>query len=136
MNIKLSNQSAAAFEITIPPGLLLGIKDIRIVSGSGSLTYERAIEIMPQEPALIEVPVMNQKVNAGSFKGHVALYALNHEGKLPSAKVGHDWVIVESIPKSVNHLYRHVEFTGVGYEVQVRIFTDRKLEATIQLLTK
>jgi hypothetical protein len=45
-------------------------------------------------------------------------------------------VIVESIPKSINNLYRHVEFTGVGYEVQVRIFIDRELEATIPLLTK
>ena len=136
VNIKVSNQSATAFEITIPEGLLPGIKDIRIVSGSGSLTYARAIEIMPQQPALIGDPVMNQKVNAGSFKGYVALYALNHEGKRLSAKVGNDWVIVESIPKSVNNLYRHVEFTGVGYEVQVRIFIDRKLEATIPLLTK
>jgi hypothetical protein len=143
VNIKVSNQSATSFEITIPEGLLPGKKDIRILSSQGNLTYQSAIEILEQEPKTsdlepeaIETSVLSQKANAGSFKGYVALYALNHEGKRLSAKVGNDWVIVESIPKSVNNLYRHVEFTGVGYEVQVRIFIDRKLEATISLLTK
>jgi hypothetical protein len=114
-----------------------------ILSSQGNLTYQSAIEILEQEPkttdqepGAIEAPALRQKVNAGSFKGYVALYALNHEGKRLSAKVGNDWVIVESIPKSINNLYRHVEFTGVGYEVQVRIFIDRELEATIPLLTK
>ncbi len=34
------------------------------------------------------------KVNAGSFKGYVAVYAKGHEGKRLSAKVGNDWVVV------------------------------------------
>ena len=143
VTIKVSNRSATSFEITIPEGLLPGRKDIRIFSSQGNLTYQSAIEIFAeepktseQEPGAIEAPVLRQKVNAGSFKGHVVLYALNHEGKRLSAKVGDDWVIVESIPESVNNLYRHVEFTGVGYEVQVRIFIDRKLEATSPLPTK
>lgn len=141
--VEVSNQSATSFEITIPEGLLPGKKDIMILSSQGNLTYQSAIEILEQEPkttdqepGAIEAPALRQKVNAGSFKGYVALYALNHEGKRLSAKVGNDWVIVESIPKSINNLYRHVEFTGVGYEVQVRIFIDRELEATIPLLTK
>jgi len=143
VNIKVSNQSATSFEITIPEGLLPGKKDIRILSSQGNLTYQSAIEILEQEPKTsdlepeaIEAPVLDKKVNAGSFKGHVALYALNLEGHRLSAKVGNDWVIVESIPESTHNLYRHVEFTGVGYEVQVRIFIDRELEATIPLLTK
>jgi len=143
VTIEVSNQSATSFEITIPEGLLPGKKEIRILSSQGNLTYQSAIEILAeepkttdQEPGAIEAPLLRQKVNAGSFKGYVVLYALNHEGKRLSAKVGNDWVIVASIPKSVDNLYRHVEFTGVGYEVQVRIFIDRKLEATIPLLTK
>ena len=143
VTIEVSNQSATSFEITIPEGLLPGRKDIRILSSQGNLTYQSAIEILAEKPkttdqelGAIEAPALRQKVNAGSFKGYVVLYALNHEGKRLSAKVGNDWVIVASIPKSVNNLYRHVEFTGVGYEVQVRIFIDRKLEATIPLLTK
>jgi hypothetical protein len=53
-----------------------------------------------------------------------------------SAKVGNDWVVVPSVPAATKGLFRAVEFTGVGYEVQVRIFIDRKLEAAISLLTK
>lgn len=76
------------------------------------------------------------KVNAGSFKGYVALYALNHEGQRLSAKVGKDWVIVDPIPPSKNNLFRFVEFTGVGYQIRVRLYIDRELVETIPLLTK
>ncbi|SCX05658.1 fibronectin type III domain-containing protein [Candidatus Aquiluna sp. UB-MaderosW2red] len=76
------------------------------------------------------------KVNAGSFKGYVAIYAKNHQGQRLSAKVGKDWVIVKSIPAAKNNLYRHVEFTGVGVRIQVRVFINGALQATIPLLTK
>lgn len=89
----------------------------------------------PSGPAVVTPPRASSatKVNAGSFKGFVALYARGHEGKRFSAKVGKDWVIVPSLR---SNFVRIVEFTGVGYRVAVRIFIDRKLEATINLLTK
>ena len=77
-----------------------------------------------------------QKVNAGSFKGYVAVYAKGYEGQRLSAKVGKDWVIVASIPSSTNNLYRHVEFTGAGVDVAVRIYINRVLIDTINLTTK
>jgi len=77
-----------------------------------------------------------QKVNAGSFKGYVALYAKGYEGHRLSAKVGKDWVIVPSIPASVNDLYRHVEFVGPGVDIAVRMYIDRVLVATINMTTK
>jgi hypothetical protein len=77
-----------------------------------------------------------QKVNAGSFKGYVALYALGYEGQRLSAKVGNDWVIVPSIPAATNGLYRKVEFVGAGVDISVRIYIDRVLLTTIPLLTK
>jgi hypothetical protein len=73
------------------------------------------------------------KVNAGSFKGYVALYAKGHKGKRFSAKVGKDWVIV---PVLETDFVRIVEYTGVGYEIAVRVYIDRKLLATIPILTK
>ena len=79
---------------------------------------------------------VNQKVNAGSFKGYVAVYAKGYEGSRLSAKVGNDWVIVPSIPAATNNLYRHVEFTGAGVDVAVRIYIDRVLIDTINLTTK
>ena len=78
----------------------------------------------------------DRKVNAGSFKGYVAVYAKGYEGSRLSAKVGKDWVIVSSIPSSSNNLYRHVEFTGAGVDVAVRIYIDRVLIDTINLTTK
>jgi hypothetical protein len=77
-----------------------------------------------------------QKVNAGSFKGYVALYAKGYEGHRLSAKVGKDWVIVPSIPASVNDLYRHVEFVGPGVDIAVRMYIDRVLVDTINMTTK
>jgi hypothetical protein len=99
------------------------------------------VPLSPSRVLLITAVVLaedssDSEVYSGSFKGSVVLYALNYEGKRLSVKVGNDWVIVEPIPAAVNNLYRQVEFTGVGYEVQVRIFIDRELEVTVPLLTE
>jgi len=73
------------------------------------------------------------KVNAGSFKGYVALYAKGYEGQRMSAKVGKDWVVV---PALASDFERVVEFTGAGVDVAVRIYIDRVLLDTINLTTK
>ena len=74
-----------------------------------------------------------QKVNAGSFKGYVALYAKGYAGQRMSTKVGKDWVVVESL---ASNFERVVEFTGAGYTVAVRIYIDRVLIDTITVTTK
>ena len=74
-----------------------------------------------------------QKVNAGSFKGYVALYAKGYAGQRMSAKVGKDWVVV---PALASNFERVVEFTGAGVDVAVRIYIDRVLMDTINLTTK
>ena len=78
------------------------------------------------------------KVNAGSFKGYVVVYAKGYEGHRLSAKVGKDWVIVPSIVNNQENgtLFRVVEFTGAGVDIAVRIYIDRVLVATINLTTK
>ena len=75
----------------------------------------------------------DSKVNAGSFKGYVAIYAKGHEGKRLSAKVGNDWVVV---PALASNFVRVVEFTGAGYTIAVRIYIDRVLVDTITVVTK
>ena len=75
----------------------------------------------------------DQKVNAGSFKGYVALYAKGYAGQRMSAKVGKDWVVV---PALASDFERVVEFTGAGVDVAVRIYIDRVLMDTINLTTK
>lgn len=73
------------------------------------------------------------KVNAGSFKGYVAIYAKGYEGQRLSAKVGNDWVVVESLKSNFE---RVVEYTGAGYTIAVRIYIDRVLVDTITVTTK
>jgi len=73
------------------------------------------------------------KVNAGSFKGYVAVYAKGYQGQRLSAKVGNDWVVVESL---ASNFERVVEFTGAGYTIAVRIYIDRVLVDTITVTTK
>ena len=78
-------------------------------------------------------PAADTKVNAGSFKGYVAVYAKGHEGKRLSAKIGNDWVVVESL---ASNFERIVDFTGAGYTISVRIYIDRVLVDTIVVTTK
>ncbi|MDA8737409.1 hypothetical protein N9M34_03565, partial [Aquiluna sp.] len=79
------------------------------------------------------VPSSTQKVNAGSFKGYVAVYAKGYEGQRMSAKVGNDWVVV---PALASNFVRVVEYTGAGYTIAVRIYIDRVLVDTITVTTK
>jgi len=74
-----------------------------------------------------------QKVNAGSFKGYVAVYAKGYQGQRMSAKIGNDWVVVESL---ASNFERVVDFTGAGYTIAVRIYIDRVLVDTITVTTK
>jgi methionine-rich copper-binding protein CopC len=74
------------------------------------------------------------KVNAGSFNGAVALYAKGFTGQRFSAKVGKDWVIVDSL---VHDYVRITERTRwIGHPLKVRIYIDRKLMSTIDLVTR
>lgn len=105
-------------------------------STEDELNPESEEEISDEQAEADDPNRQRTKVNAGSFKGYVALYALNHEGQRLSAKVGKDWVIVDPIPPAKNNLFRFVEFTGVGYQIRVRLYIDRELVETIPLLTK
>ena len=72
-------------------------------------------------------------MNAGSFKGYVAVYAKGYKGQKMSAKIGNDWVVVESL---ASNFERVVDFTGAGYTIAVRIYIDRVLVDTITVTTK
>ena len=101
---------------------------------SGRYSVPNAFMVNPVETDVTELS--QRKVNAGSFKGYVAVYALGYEGSRLSAKIGNDWVIVDAIPSRENNLFRLVDFTGAGYAINVRIFIDRELIRTVPLLTK
>jgi hypothetical protein len=63
----------------------------------------------------------DQKVNVGSFKGYVALYAKGYEGQKMSAIVAGKWIVVASLASDFE---RVVRFTGAGYTITTKIYID------------
>lgn len=105
---------------------------------SGAYRVLDALNVTPVlEPEDME-PATTGTVNAGSFKGYVAIYAKGYEGKRLSAKVGKDWVVVDPIVNNQENgtLHRSTDFTGAGVDISVRIFIDRVLIETVELTTK
>ena len=67
------------------------------------------------------VAASEQKVNVGSFKGFVALYAKGYEGKKMSAIVAGKWITVASL---ASNFERVVRYTGAGYSITTKIYID------------
>lgn len=74
-----------------------------------------------------------QVLNAGSFKGYVALYAKGYRGDRFSAKVGKDWVVVPSLESDFERI---VEYTGAGYTINVRMYINGSLVSTKTVTTR
>jgi hypothetical protein len=121
-------------------GYLIGSNDTGTITvtakydANGDADYTDAGDLVVTKTITIGAAAVTQKVNAGSFKGYVAVYAKGYAGQRLSAKVGKDWVIVPAIP--AGDLYRYVEFVGPGVDIAVRIYIDRVLLDTINLTTK
>jgi ELWxxDGT repeat protein len=130
--LTIISKSDNMIEVMLPE-LSPGSKNIILVSSSGVLTHQDAFEVIEQQE-----PREDRKVNAGSFKGYVAVYARGYEGRRISAKIGNDWVIVPAIANNQENgnLYRMTDFTGAGVDIAVRIYIDRVLMDTINLTTK
>jgi len=101
--------------------------------GAATVAYEKVTSVQSVTVGSAAAASADQKVNAGSFKGYVAVYAKGYEGQRLSAKVGNDWVVV---PALASNFVRVVEFTGAGYTIAVRIYIDRVLVDTITVTTK
>jgi hypothetical protein len=111
---------------------------IQVLGTSTTLTLPFEVLVSPVLPveASPVLPVeasTHQKLNAGSFKGYVAIYAKGYENARLSAKVGKDWVIVPFLKSGFERI---VEFTGPGRLIQVKIYIDRKLVETIPVTTR
>jgi hypothetical protein len=63
----------------------------------------------------------DQKVNVGTFKGYVALYAKGYKGQKMSAIVAGKWIVVASLDSDFE---RVVRFTGAGYTIITKIYID------------
>ena len=107
------------------------------IGPTGDYLIPDALVVSPATE-ISQIETVEKKVNAGSFKGYVAVYARGYEGKRLSAKIGNDWVIVDPIENNQEDgtLFRVTDFTGAGVDIAVRIYIDRELVDTINLTTK
>lgn len=117
------SESAEQITLTIPSS----------IAGEMNLQFMFGDEMLEQSIMVTEV-IDPSVVNAGTFKGVVAIYAKNFEGKRLSAKVGEDWVIVDSLDSRFVRILERVRW--VGYDLAVRIFIDRKHVRTVDLVTE
>jgi hypothetical protein len=67
------------------------------------------------------VVAADTKVNVGTFKGYVALYAKGYKGQKMSAIVAGKWIVV---PTLASDFERVVRFTGAGYTITTKIYID------------
>jgi hypothetical protein len=74
-----------------------------------------------------------EKVNVGSFKGYVALYAKGYAGQKMSAIVAGKWIVVASLASDFE---RVVRFTGAGYDIVTTIYIDGVMIETFNTTTK
>lgn len=103
----------------------------RLKPGSYSFTLDYGQNIVTEQMIQISEQV-GPKVNAGSFKGYVAIFAKDYVGKRLSAKVGKTWVVLPKVPAD---FARSVILTGTDVELNVRIYIDRKLVDTVYVYT-
>lgn len=120
---------SGTYELTFDTTLgLLSIQNLLTITQAN---LDAATE--PLQPKESADPEKSQRVSIGSFKGFVAVYTLGYEGSRLSAKIGNDWLIVESI---VGKFARHLERVGSGVSILVRVYIDRELVETKELVTQ
>jgi protocatechuate 3,4-dioxygenase beta subunit len=79
--------------------------------------FSQVVQVLESEADI----VTSQKVNVGTFKGYVALYAKGYEGQKMSAIVAGKWIVVESLASDFE---RVVRFTGAGYTITTKLYID------------
>ena len=81
----------------------------------------------------VAASVSAAKVNVGSFKGYVALYAKGYKGKKMSAIVAGKWIVVASLATDFE---RVVRYTGAGYDIVTTIYIDGVSVQSFNVTTK
>ena len=79
------------------------------------------------------VVAADTKVNVGSFKGYVALYAKGYKGSKMSAIVAGKWIVVDSLASDFE---RVVRYTGAGYDIVTTIYIDGVSVQSFNVTTK
>jgi hypothetical protein len=110
--------------------VLLGSNDTGTVSvtvsydQNGDADYVDAKDLVVTGTTAITatgVAASETKVNVGSFKGYVALYAKGYKGQKMTAIVAGKWIKVDSLASDFE---RVVRYTGAGYSITTKIYID------------
>jgi hypothetical protein len=118
--------------------VLVGSNDV----GSGTVTVSYDIDGTSTTNAAVaksatifvgQTAPSTTKVNVGSFKGYVALYAKGYKGKKMSAIVAGKWIVVASLATDFE---RVVRYTGAGYDIVTTIYIDGVKVQTFNVTTK
>ena len=105
------------------PKLKAGVYSLEINYGNNKVQTRQFVTVV-DEP--------RNKVNVGSFDGKVVVYIKGYKGQRISAKIGNRWVV---IPVASGKFTRSALNVGLGYELRVRLYVDRKLVEVVYLLT-
>jgi hypothetical protein len=105
------------------PALKAGLYSLEINYGAGKVQTGSFVRML-NEP--------ENKVTVGSFNGKVVVYVRGYEGQRISARIGDRWVV---IPASTGEFQRIVLPVGIGYELNVPLYVDRKKIDLVYLLT-
>jgi hypothetical protein len=133
VNVAIVSQAASSLTLRLPEAITPGVKTIVLVSSFGSLRVQNIVTIIEAEDPAVPTPELDQKVNAGSFKGFVAIYAKGYKGQRLSVKVAGRWLKVDALD---SRFERVVRFTGEGRNIKIDIYIDRKLQKQLQLITR
>jgi len=101
-------------------------------SGAATLAADRITAVQTITVGGAATPVSNQKLTVGSFKGFVAIYALNYTGQKLSAKVAGRWLVVNELSK----FQRVVRNTGAGFTIKVDLYIDGAFVRSETVVTK
>jgi len=93
------------------------------------LTFNQSVVV---GGASATTPASDQKLTVGSFKGFVAIYALNYTGQKLSARVAGKWLVVDSLTR----FQRVVRNTGAAIPIVVQLYIDGEFVRTENIVTK
>lgn len=131
IRIEISELEDGRFVFDLPDNLAAGTHNIIAFSSSGRLIKQDALVI---DSGLIQVAADNRRLNAGTFNNVVAIYAKGYKGQRLTAKVGEDWVIVQSVGADYVRIIERTRW--IGKPLKVRIYINRKLVTTVDVVTK
>jgi len=100
--------------------------------GAASAAVNKVTTVQSVTIGAAEVAASDQKLTVGSFKGYVAIYALNYTGQKLSAKVAGKWLVQEDLTR----FQRVVRNTGAGYTIKVDLYIDGVFVRSETVVTK